>query len=114
MSINIEIIEHGTFSARKTPNKKEPNTVLSGDRFIPSRSASNFDLGHYLVTFILSKISFVVGFGFVSNQFLIYSLGKKITKAKKRMSSMMATNLKKRVLRLIERNFYLILYKWVM
>lgn len=43
-----------------TPNKgtsgsKTPNGGAGGDRFIPNRASSNFDLGHYKV-----KINYLI------------------------------------------------------
>lgn len=61
-----------TQQGRKTPNSKSPGrktpskegaktpTGSGGDRFIPSRANSNFELGHYMIKQVC------VGFAFVS------------------------------------------------
>lgn len=38
-----------------TPNKNGPKTPSGGDRFIPNRSAMNFELGNFLVGFLKLK-----------------------------------------------------------
>lgn len=38
------------FVGRKTPTPNKVVTPSGGDRFIPNRSTTNFELGHYLVS----------------------------------------------------------------
>lgn len=35
-----------------TPNKGATRTPSGGDRFIPSRAGTNFELGHYMVSYL--------------------------------------------------------------
>lgn len=61
MKFKLNVIFFPLFSlGRKTPtpNKgasgsKTPNGGGGGDRFIPNRASSNFDLGHYKVKYLI-------------------------------------------------------------
>lgn len=39
----------GRKTPNNTPNKAAVKTPSGGDRFIPNRSTTNFELGHYMV-----------------------------------------------------------------
>lgn len=58
-------------SSNKNGNKISPKTPINGDRFIPDRSAMNFEIIHYLVIFTIffySKtiINFITNLGYKS------------------------------------------------